>query len=179
MTWSRRGTFRWTELRSLGFGRSRPRRDADRKEALPIRELQTVTAADLARIVIELELRNLISRIAILADQGDLNEYANQFTEDCVWALPNAPRHGRADIRAGAQMRRAKGLTGPGSASRHVITNVSVSIDGPDEARADSYFMFFQNTTTVPTILNMGSYRDRFVRQGDTWRLARREITFG
>lgn len=138
-----------------------------------------MTAADLARVAIELELRNLISRIAILADQGDLDEYANQFTEDAVWALPDAPRHGKADIRAGAQRRRAEGLTGPGSASRHVITNVSVSVDGPDNARADSYFMFFQNTTAVPTILNMGSYRDRLVRQGGTWRLARREITFG
>jgi uncharacterized protein (TIGR02246 family) len=138
-----------------------------------------VTAAEFSLVAIELELRNLISRIAILADQGDLDEYANQFTEDAVWALPSAPRHGRSDIRAGAQMRRAEGLTGPGSASRHVITNISVNIDGPDSARADSYFMFFQNTTALPTILNMGSYRDRFVRQGGTWRLARREITFG
>jgi 3-phenylpropionate/cinnamic acid dioxygenase small subunit len=141
--------------------------------------VQTVTAADLARVAIELELRNLISRIAILADQGDLDEYVNQFTEDAVWSLPHAPRRGRADIRAGAQLRRAEGLTGPGSASRHIITNVSVSVDGPDEARADSYFMFFQNTTGVPTLLNMGSYRDRLVRQGGAWRLARREITFG
>jgi 3-phenylpropionate/cinnamic acid dioxygenase small subunit len=138
-----------------------------------------VNAEDLARVASELDVRNLISRIAILADQGDLDEYANQFTEDSVWAFPNAPRHGRADIRAGAQMRRAEGLTGPGTASRHVITNVSVTVDGPDDARADSYFMFFQNTTTVPTILNMGSYRDRFVRLGGAWRLARREITFG
>lgn len=138
-----------------------------------------MTGEDLARVASELEIRNLISRIAILADQGDLDEYANQFTEDAVWALPDAPRHGRADIRAGAQMRRAEGLTGPGSASRHVITNLSVGVDGPDNAKADSYFMFFQNTTTVPTILNMGSYRDRLVHQGGAWRLARREITFG
>jgi 3-phenylpropionate/cinnamic acid dioxygenase small subunit len=133
----------------------------------------------MSRVAVELEIRNLISRIAILADQGDLDEYANQFTEDSVWALPNAPRHGRADIRVGAETRRARGFTGPGSASRHVITNISVSIDGPDSAAAESYFMFMQNTTTAPTILNMGSYRDRFVRQGGTWRLARREITFG
>lgn len=138
-----------------------------------------MTAADLSRVAIELEIRNLIARIAILADQGDLDEYADQFTEDSVWAFPDAHRHGRADIRAGAEARRADGLTGPGSASRHVITNVSVSIEGPDNATADSYFLFFQNTSAVPTILNMGTYRDRFVRQGGTWRLARREITFG
>jgi 3-phenylpropionate/cinnamic acid dioxygenase small subunit len=138
-----------------------------------------VTAADMSRVAAELEIRNLIARIALLADQGDLGEYADQFTEEAVWAFPHAPRHGRADIQAGGEARRADGLTGPGSASRHVITNISVSIDGPDGATADSYFMFVQNTSAVPTILNMGSYRDRFVRQGGTWRVARREITFG
>jgi 3-phenylpropionate/cinnamic acid dioxygenase small subunit len=141
--------------------------------------MPTVTAEDLARVASELEIRNLISRIASLADHGDLDDYAEQFTEDSVWALPKAPRHGRADIRAGADARRADGLTGPGSASRHVITNVSVTIDGPDSAVADSYFMFVRNTSAVPSILNMGSYRDRFVCQDGTWRLARREITFG
>ena len=61
----------------------------------------------------ELAIRNLISRIAILADQGDLDVYADQFTEDAVRDLPAAPRQGRADIRAGAELRRAEGVTGP------------------------------------------------------------------
>jgi 3-phenylpropionate/cinnamic acid dioxygenase small subunit len=138
-----------------------------------------VTASDIPRVAAELAIRNLIARIALLADQGDLDEYADQFTEASIWAFPGAPRHGRADIRAGAEGRRADGLTGPGSASRHVITNIAVTIDGPDDATADSYFLFLQNTTAAPSILNMGSYRDHFVRQGDRWRLAGREITFG
>ena len=93
--------------------------------------------------------------------------------------FPAAPRRGRADIRAGAEARRAEGVTGPGSATRHVITNITVLVDGPDRAVADSYFLFMQNTTTAPTIFNMGAYHDRFARQGDVWRLARRDITFG
>lgn len=132
-----------------------------------------------ARVAAELEIRNAISRIAILADQGDLDQYADQFTEDSVWDLPTGPRRGRADIRAGAEQRRAEGVTGPGTATRHVITTVSVSVDGPDRAAADSYFVFLQNTTTAPTILNMGLYHDLFVHEGGTWRLARREISFG
>jgi uncharacterized protein (TIGR02246 family) len=127
----------------------------------------------------ELEVRNVLSRIAILADQGDLDDYADQFTEDSVWALPGAPRHGRAAIRAGAEERRADGITGPGSGTRHIITTVAVHLDGPDHAVVDSYFVFLQNTTTSPTIFNTGAYHDSFVRQGDAWRLARREITMG
>ncbi len=138
-----------------------------------------MTDVSTAKVAAELEIRNVISRIAILADQGDLDEYADQFTQDSVWALPAAPRHGRADIRAGAEQRRAEGVTGPGSATRHVITTVAVSVDDADTAVADSYFVFLQNTTASPTILNMGVYHDTFVREANAWRLARREISFG
>jgi uncharacterized protein (TIGR02246 family) len=132
-----------------------------------------------ARIAAELEIRNVIARIAILADQGDLDEYAGQFTEDSVWDFPSAPRRGRADIRAGAAARRAERITGPGTSSRHVITTVAVTVESADRATADSYFVFLQHTTTSPTILNMGVYHDTFVCQGQAWRLAHRQISFG
>jgi 3-phenylpropionate/cinnamic acid dioxygenase small subunit len=132
-----------------------------------------------ARIAAELQIRNVIARIAILADQGDLEEYADQFTEDSVWDFPTAPRHGRADIRAGGEARRVEGTTGPGSASRHIITTVAVTVEGADRATADSYFVFLQNTTTSPTIFNMGAYHDTFVCEEQVWRLAHRQITVG
>jgi 3-phenylpropionate/cinnamic acid dioxygenase small subunit len=138
-----------------------------------------VTEATFDRVAAELEIRNVISRIARLADQGDLDDYIEQFTEDAVWAFPTAPRHGRADIRAGAEARRVEGTTGPGTATRHLITTVAVQVDQADRATADSYFVFLQNTTTSPTIFNMGAYHDTFVHQGNAWRLARREITLG
>jgi uncharacterized protein (TIGR02246 family) len=138
-----------------------------------------VTDALTAKVAAELEIRNVISRIAILADQGDLDEYADQFTEDAVWTLPGAPRRGRAAIRAGAEERRGQGITGPGTATRHLSTTVTVSVERPDRAVADSYFVFLQDTTTSPTIVNMGAYHDTLVRQGQTWRLARREISMG
>ncbi len=135
--------------------------------------------AVIERVGAELAVRNAIARIAILADQGDLDEYIDQFTEDSVWDLPDAPRRGRADIRAGAEQRRAEGTTGPGSATRHVITTVAVQLEGSDTAVADSYFVFMQNTTSSPTIFNMGSYHDLFTRESGVWRLARRQITLG
>ncbi len=138
-----------------------------------------MTDALVARTAAELKIRNLIARIALLADQGDLDEYVDQFTEDAVWAFPTGPRQGRDDIRAGAEERRAGGVTGPGSNTRHVITTVSVALGEEDDATADSYFLFYQNTTTAPTLFNMGHYHDTFARQGEVWRLARRDITLG
>jgi uncharacterized protein (TIGR02246 family) len=131
------------------------------------------------KVSAELSIRNVVTRLAILADQGDLHEYIDQFTEDAVWGFPEGVRTGRAAIRAGAEERRAGGVTGPGSATRHIITNVTVRVDGPDAATADSYFLFFQNTDTTPTLFNMGWYHDVFAREDDRWRLARRDIAIG
>jgi uncharacterized protein (TIGR02246 family) len=138
-----------------------------------------MTDALVAQTAAELKIRNLIARIALLADQGDLDEYVDQFTEDAVWVFPGAPRHGRDDIRAGAEERRATAVTGPGSNTRHVLTTISVQVGGEDVASAESYFLFYQNTTTAPTLFNMGHYHDTFTRQGDVWRLAQRDITLG
>jgi uncharacterized protein (TIGR02246 family) len=132
-----------------------------------------------AQTAAELQIRNLIARLALLADQGDLDEYVDQFTEDSLWGFPGGARRGRDDIRAGAEERRAGGVSGPGSNTRHVIATVAVQLEGPESATADSYFLFYQHTTTVPTLFNMGHYHDTFARQGEVWRLARRDITLG
>jgi len=136
----------------------------------------TLTAQRLAD---ELEIRNLVARLAQLADMGDLNEYVSLFTEDASWEMPGAPRRGHADIMAGAQDRRSSGTTGPGSNTRHVISTLSVQGDGSDEATSDSYWLFYGNTTTAPAVQLMGHYHDTMRRTADGWKLARRQIAFG
>jgi 3-phenylpropionate/cinnamic acid dioxygenase small subunit len=131
---------------------------------------------DMNRIADELAVRNVISRIARLADQGDLDEYVDQFTEDALWNFPPGPRKGRADILAGARERRASGTTGPGSGARHHITTVEVNVGDDGTATADSYLSFIVNTANGPSVAVSGSYHDTFVRQGSRWRLARRDI---
>ncbi len=127
----------------------------------------------------ELAIRNQVAKLAHAADHGALDEYIEFFTEDASWEMPEAPRRGRADIRAGAEERRRAGLTGPGSASRHVITTLAVEVTGQDHAVADSYFIFFRQTTTNPTIFNVGHYHDDFRFVDGHWRLHRRLITIG
>jgi 3-phenylpropionate/cinnamic acid dioxygenase small subunit len=131
---------------------------------------------DTKRIADELAIRNVISRIARLADQGDLDEYVDQFTEDALWNFPPGPRKGRSDILAGARERRASGTTGPGSRARHHLTTVEVSVGDDGTATADSYLSFIVNTPDGPSVAVSGSYHDTFVRQGSRWRLARRDI---
>ncbi|HVX21144.1 MAG TPA: nuclear transport factor 2 family protein [Acidimicrobiales bacterium] len=138
---------------------------------------------DLAKVAATLEIRNLVARVAQVADHGDLEEYAALYTDDAAWEMPGAPRYGVADIMDGARQRRSEGVTGPGSATRHVITTLSVEVADPTEgtgtATADSYFLFFRDTTTTPTLFNMGHYHDTIRHAGGRWRIARRQITLG
>jgi uncharacterized protein (TIGR02246 family) len=132
-----------------------------------------------ARVRDELEIRNVLARVAHHSDMGDLDDYGAQFTDDARWIMAGAPsRHGRAEIQAAGAARRAEGVTGPGSNTRHVISTVAVTVDG-DAAVAESYWQFYGETATSPVLRSMGHYRDTFRRTADGWRLARREITSG
>ena len=133
------------------------------------------------------EIRTLLARIAQLADTGDLDEYLTCFTEDAVWAMPDNPavgmtaneKRGHAEILQGAQERRASGLQGPGTESRHVLTTVAVTVESETRATARSYFQFFGTTSTTPTLRTMGQYDDAFVKGERGWQLAHRTITVG
>lgn len=133
------------------------------------------------------EIRTALARIAQLADTGDLDEYLAMFTDDAVWAMPDNPavgmlaneKRGHAEIRAGAEERRASGLQGPGTESRHVLTTIAVSLERDDRATVRSYFLFYGSTSSQPVLRTMGQYDDVFVRGEHGWQLARRTITVG
>ena len=139
----------------------------------------TGAAAPDGAVADELAIRNLIVRVAQYADGlGSIDEYVALFTEDAEWAMPGNPKRGHDEIRAGAEGRRASGEVGPGSGTRHVVSGIAVELAG-DEAVADSYWAFYVDTASAPTMTLMGAYRDVLRRTPDGWRLARREITFG
>jgi hypothetical protein len=60
-----------------------------------------------------------------------------------------------------------------------MIAGKAIEFLSPDEAVADSYWMFFVNTDTQAELKLVGHYRDTAVRSTDGWRIARREIAFG
>jgi 3-phenylpropionate/cinnamic acid dioxygenase small subunit len=128
----------------------------------------------------ELTIRNIIARLAQLADMGDLDDYLKLWTEDASWEMPGAPaRKGHAEILQGARERRASGTQGPGTSTRHVVTTLAVQVDGADTASSDSYFLYVADTTSSPRLGSIGHYHDTLRRSTDGWRVARRQITFG
>jgi 3-phenylpropionate/cinnamic acid dioxygenase small subunit len=130
----------------------------------------------LQRIADELEIRNVIHRLAQLADEGTLEDYAALFTEDAVWGgSAFGVRRGKADIIAGGRERRASGVAGPGSHKRHVITTTAVQVAG-DRAQARSYMLFYVDCDTAPKVGVATVYQDEFRRTPSGWKLAQRSI---
>lgn len=125
----------------------------------------------------ELAVRNLIAQLAQSADDGDLDDYIQLFSEDAVWGGAGfGEKKGHEEIMAGAVERRASGTSGPGTHTRHVITTTTVSLGG-DRANARSIFHFYASTHATPTLQIMGIYDDEFQRSDSGWRLSRRNIS--
>jgi ketosteroid isomerase-like protein len=134
----------------------------------------------LQRAADEADIRNVIARLAHLADDGDLNEYVLLFTDDGTWERPGEKIRGRQDLLAGARQRRESGIQGPGTNTHHVNTTLWVQLDGADEASAQSYYLMVGDTdTAAPAIRSIGRYLDTFRRTAEGWKLASRKIVPG
>ena len=99
----------------------------------------------LQRVADEMEIRNLVARLAHLADMAtDLDVYLDCFTDDAVWEFPGSASEnlghsrteGKDQIAADRRERRADGFQGPGTNTRHVNTTLAVRVDGSDTAEA-------------------------------------------
>ncbi len=133
------------------------------------------------------QIRSLLARVAHLADGGTLEDYLEVFTEDAVWEMPGNPavgapadrRTGRADIAEGVRARRDAGLQGPGTATRHAVINIDVTVESPEHARSVAYWLFLMDTTAAPRLASAGRYDDELRLVDGQWRLAHRRITVG
>ena len=132
----------------------------------------------LERLQAESDIRNIVARLGHLADDGDLAEYITLFTPDASWVMEgfdDVPT-GRDALLAAASQRRADGVQGPGSGTRHLNTTLWVRIDSSEEAYAESYFVFIDTNTDPVEVKLTGRYRDSFRLTADGWKLHQRVI---
>jgi hypothetical protein len=135
----------------------------------------------------ELEIRNLIARLAHLADNDsdDLEAYLDCFTAD-GWrearfhvkdgSISVTIDRGWDELRQAATRRRARGLQGPGSQVLHAVNTTTVWIDG-DTARTKSYWQTFKNIESKPVVGHVGIYHDTFQRTPQGWKMTSRLAT--
>jgi ketosteroid isomerase-like protein len=138
-----------------------------------------IAITDQTAVEDEIEIRNLIARLARLTDIGTVEEYLEAFTDDAVLEIPGLPiRSGTEGLRSGSLGSRETGAAGPGSNTMHFLGAISVNLDG-DTATSDTTFFLFKDTSTSPTPATAGRYHDLFVRTPKGWRLRHRNIQFG
>jgi len=145
-----------------------------------------MTTEEMARRALdEIEIRNLISRVAHLADEcpvENLSEYIANWTEDATWEFrpapgvvsPDHPRKGHAEILQGAKERRQARVQGPGTHNRHVVTTQLVDVKG-DVATSTSY-MFWVKNASSPGLEFLVLLIDTCRRTPDGWKLAARVV---
>jgi len=148
-----------------------------------------IDSALLRRVADELEIRNVIARLAQLADtvpDEDLGDYMAMLTEDACWVVvadtvvPAQERRGQAEILAGVRERRAAGIQGPGTHQRHVVSTQVVEFESEDTAQSRCYCQTFQETDTSRPVPSLTvEYHDTLVRTAAGWKLRRRELIPG
>ncbi|MBM4244572.1 MAG: nuclear transport factor 2 family protein [Deltaproteobacteria bacterium] len=136
----------------------------------------------LSRLLHERACERLVIDYTHLVDFGEAARIADLFTESGVWEAEGIRMEGRDAIRAGFGAR--QGVTR--RTSRHVCTNVAITLTGPDEATGISYLLNYRHDSTTGTAERpapvghpkfVGEYHDRFVRTADGWRIAHRRCT--
>lgn len=138
---------------------------------------------EIRRTVDEVDIRNVINRLAMLTDGGESDAYAMLFTEGARLEMRSEPGQpsvvpptvGRAAILAGSKQRRADGMTGPGTGVVHALQQSEVMVTD-DAAQAKTYVIIYRNAGAAPEAMALKVYNDQFVRTPQGWRLAVRYI---
>lgn len=121
---------------------------------------------DLETLLAERAIERMLLDYAALNDAGDWDAVAALYSESGRMSRPVAPDdfiEGRAAILDAFKAR-------PPRASRHVVSNIRVDVDGAS-ATATSQILLFTATGQPPLV---GSYHDRLTLTGEGWRFDER-----
>lgn len=119
------------------------------------------------------EIRHIQSIYNNAGDRGRIDEVLSVFAGDGVLEVPGSTHAGHDAIRAflsGVADARSGGIDLRGS--RHHLTTCRIELDDAATARGWTYFFVMR----AGTVIQEGSYIDRFVRTDDGWRIAHRRV---
>ena len=132
------------------------------------------------RLEIESECARLVALYCHYVDHGEAERIADLFAKDGAWRSPEVTMQGVDEVRRGFASRQAN----TARMSRHVCNNLVVDVIDEDHAEGCVYLTLYRHDGEEGRALSpmedqpvlVGEYRDRFVRTGDGWRFADREI---
>lgn len=121
----------------------------------------------LACLIAEREIERAILDYAAWNDAGAWDKVAALYSDDGRMSRPTAPD----TFIVGREAILAAFLARPPRTTRHICANIRVTLDGADQARADSQILLFTGPDQAPLV---GSYADRLVRTAAGWRFTER-----
>jgi len=127
---------------------------------------------DHARAIARDQIRHLIACYNNTADRGRLDEFVLLFAPDAVLELTHQRLEGREAIQRMLTAVATGNTDADLSGARHQLTTCRIEI--PDEGDPQAWTYFF--VSRRGTILEEGTYIDRFVRLPEGWRFAHRRV---
>ena len=129
---------------------------------------------ELPELIAREAIRETVASYAHYADSGRFSELAALFMEAGVLEVRgDNPLHGRDAIRSfltGVSAQLTDASTVP--MIRHFVSNLTISVTGPNEARGACYFL----AVTEHGVDHWGRYRDLYAAHGDQWLFAHRFV---
>jgi len=144
--------------------------------------MKTETLTELERALIEHACTRLVLESVAANDRQDYEAFAALFTSDGLLHRPSGPPLvGAEEIIASYRVRPASRIT------RHLCSNILVSIDSPESARSLTYVVLYTADSSQPdkhfgakcdprTLI--GELEDRFSLTASGWRIAERRARF-
>lgn len=117
-------------------------------------------------------VRRTIAQYCHLVDDALWDDWAQLFTADATFSVMGKTMKGHDELKAFLSASLSPG------AGKHVTINSVIDVDG-DEARSVSDFVYVAPEGEGFKIMTAGRYTDRFVREGERWLFASREIALG
>ena len=121
------------------------------------------------------DIERAVHRSWRLVDQTDGSTVHEGYADGAVFATPAVQLTGRDEIAAGHRARHASGPR----LSRHIVSNLDVESDG-SRATVGYVLTLFSGKGSAPMRLAnpqaVCDVEDRWVKVGDDWRIARREL---
>ena len=124
-------------------------------------------------LTIERTCERLVLDFAYYSDHREYESLAELFASDGVMHRPNGdPLTGSDAILQAYRSRPA------GRVTRHVCSNIRITVQSPDRARGITYAVVYSASGSEKAEERIGEFEDEFVRTSEGWRFAVRRARF-